>query len=100
MPGKQKEHDKGRRHFLHLPSHSLKRYEVAGTISSDQLEGSHNERTKKFDEWTRRGGLCVCMYALHVLNFCGFRAVSEWFQTPSGGLADLDERNNLQTEKT
>ena len=46
------------------------------------------------------GCVYVCMYALHVLNFCGFRAVSEWFQTPSGGLADLDERNNLQTEKT
>ena len=34
------------------------------------------------------------------MDFCGFRAVSEWFHTPLGGLADLDGRNNWQTEKT
>ena len=35
-----------------------------------------------------------------VMDFCGFRAVSEWFQTSLGGLADLDGRNNLHSEKS
>ena len=51
------------------------------------------------------GCVYVCMYVC--MYVCSARVELLWFQSgfrvvsdPSGGLADLDERNNLQTEKT
>jgi hypothetical protein len=70
-----------RRHFWHLPSHSLKRYEVAGTISSDQLEASHNKgRRNWMNGLGEVGCVYVCSARVELLWFqSGFRVVSDPF---------------------